>query len=136
MNGSIKWFKWFTAHTDISKGGGVQSLELRGLNFGAILPGATLRSPMGHTDKPTGASRCWKVILKIITKYREGQLSESFCYSKVSLVGLVLRILKVLSCEKYFTVPQKYAMVRYVCNICIIPRHIFTTVYIIIILYL
>ena len=33
-------------------------------------------------------------------------------YSKVYLVGRVVRILKVLSCKKYPTVPSKYAMVR------------------------
>ena len=50
-------------------------------------------------------------------KQKSSKKRNGFRYSEVSLVGRVLKILKVLSYEKYFTVPSKEAMVRNLCNI-------------------
>jgi hypothetical protein len=59
-----------------------------------------------------------RIEIKIFSnKHKSSKKQNGFRYSEVSLVGRVLKILKVLSYEKYFTVPSKEAMVRNVCNI-------------------
>ena len=62
MMGGFRPIKWFTAQTDIASGTGFTSMENKGYNFGSISPGSNMRFGAQHVDKPTGASRCWKVL--------------------------------------------------------------------------
>ena len=61
MMGGFRPIKWFTAQTDIASGTGFTSMENKGYNFGSISPGSNMRFGAQHVDKPTSASRCWKV---------------------------------------------------------------------------
>ena len=47
--------------------GNFASFELRGLNWGALKPGVSIRFVQDHIENPTSASRCWKVFAHLIS---------------------------------------------------------------------
>ena len=49
-------------HIDVTGRSMFKSMDHQGQYFGSLTPGASLRFANGHTEHPSGASRCWKVL--------------------------------------------------------------------------